>query len=99
MLYKIVKVTDLDFRERMDSDSLDRMKRAFIIQESTLAVGSCLLLLCVEPEGGKSVRTSLIEEITKADDGYIIKTLNSCYFIVEKDAVERSEYVMGQVSG
>lgn len=93
MSYKIFKITDLDFKDKTDVESLSRLERTYDIYNPTLFVGWRLLLICIS--GEKSVLTSTVREITEADDGYIVKTENSYYFIVEEGAMNDYRQMSG----
>lgn len=91
MLYKLVKVTDLQYKDKTDKESSDRIGRLYDIDFEKLRIGKSAFLECKIPDYLKSTITSHIEAITKADDGYILTTENSIYFFVDNNLTEQFE--------
>jgi hypothetical protein len=95
MLYKLVKITDLDGKDKTDAKAVNRLGRIFDIDADKIEINKRLHMECVEPSVLKSLLTSWIKNVTRADDGLIITTENSIYFLVEKeiaDWYEEQEY-------
>ena len=97
MLYKLVKITDLDGKDKTDAKAVNRLGRIFDIDADKIELNKRLYIECVEPSLVKSIITSWVKHVTRADDGLIITTENSMYCLVEKeiaDWYEEQEYQM-----
>lgn len=88
MYYNITRITDLNGNDKTDADSLDRIGRIIDMDDSNIQIGQRLFLICHNPGISKSIYTSLIRDVIKADDGVILKTLNSYYYLIEEDSSE-----------
>ena len=84
MLYRLVKITDLHFKDKTNDDALNRIDRVFDIQKENIECGKSFFMNCVSPGFDKSVITSWVMEVINADDG-IIKMENSYYYLVENE--------------
>lgn len=94
MLYKLVKITDLNGKDKEDADAKGRIGRVFNFNKGGLkniAKEKRLYMECYEPGFYKSVITSLVKDVIIADDGFIVKTENSMYFLIEKEIAEQHE--------
>ena len=97
MLYKLVKITDLQGVDKTDAIVVNRLGRIFDIDADKIELNKRLYIECVEPSLVKSIITSCVKHVTRADDGLIITTEHSMYFLVEKeiaDWYEEQEYQM-----
>lgn len=91
MLYKLVKITDLDGKDKTDYDAVARIGRIIDLDIKDIKIDNRLLMTCTDPGWHKSIITSLVKGITQADDGLIITTEYSIYFLVEKDIADKHE--------
>lgn len=96
MLYKLVMITDLNGHEKTDDASVNRVGRIFDIELKDISINERLFMTCVQPNYMKSVITSYVKEATRANDGIIVTTENSMYFLVEKDIAEKYEQMAYQ---
>lgn len=90
MLYKLVKITDLQGVDKTDAKVVNRLGRIFDIDADKIELNKRLYIECVEPSLVKSIITSWVKHVTRA-------TENSMYFLVEKeiaDWYEEQEYQM-----
>jgi len=97
MQYKLVKITDLNGNDKTDNGSLGRIGRIFGMTKEEVVIGKQLFMTCDYPGYEKSVVTSIVTDLIVADDGLIIKTEHSYYYLVEKeiaDWYEEQEYQM-----
>ena len=90
-IYKVVKITDLNGKDRVDGGSLSRIVD---FDEKDVVIGRYCFLECVVPGWNKSIITSDVQECIKAEDGYILKTLNSYYYLVDYEKSKRSPYLI-----
>lgn len=93
-IYKLVKITDLNGKDRVDGGSLSRIGRIVDFDEKDVVIGRYCFLECVVPGWDKSIITSDVQECIKAEDGYILKTLNSYYYLVDYEKSKRSPYLI-----
>lgn len=91
MLYKLVAVTDLLGENKTDDESVNRIGRIFEVNGGKIEYDKSLFMSCVYPGFLKSVITSHVKGLTRANDGLIITTENSIYFLVEKEIADRYE--------
>ena len=97
MLYKLVKITDLQGVDKTDAEIVNRLGRILDIDADKIELNKKLYMECVEPSVLKSIITSFVKNVTQADDGLIITIEHSIYFLVEKeiaDWYEEQEYQM-----
>lgn len=97
MLYKLVKITDLDGKDKTDEEVVNRIGRILYLDISDIKLDRRLFMECTNPGYTKSILTSFVKNVTQADDGLIITTEHSIYFLVEKeiaDWYEEQEYQM-----
>ncbi len=85
MEYKIVKITDLTGKDKTDERARNRLGRIMELNKNDIKIGKKLMMSCVNPGWMKSVITSKVKDVVCADDGLIITTENSVYFLVKKD--------------
>lgn len=81
MLYKLVKVTDLNREDKKDEDSLNRIGSIFNIDKDLIKLNRRLLMICEIPGYKKSVFTTKVADVTTTSAGMIIKTENSYYHL------------------
>lgn len=81
MLYKLVKVTDLNREDKKDEDSLNRIGRIFNIDKDKIKLNRRLLMICEIPGYEKSVFTTQVADVTTTSAGMTIKTENSYYHL------------------
>ena len=81
--YSLVLITDLDGREKMDTDYKNRIGRVFCIDTTDITINEQYMMECIIPGFYKSVITSNVKDVVRADDGIIIITENSKYYLVE----------------
>lgn len=81
--YSLILITDLCGREKRDIDSINRLNRVFCIDDADITIDKSYLMECIAPGFYKSVITSRVKDVVKADDGIIIITENSKYYLVE----------------
>lgn len=89
MLYRIVMITDLKGNKKEDKEAVDRIGRIIKLDKDTIVLNKRLFMTCVDPGFSKSIITSHVIRVDNADDGLIITTENSMYFLVEKEIAER----------
>lgn len=97
MLYKLVKITDLQGVDKNDAGAVNRLGRILDVDADKIELDKKLYMECVKPSVLKSIITSWVKNVTRADDGLIITTENSIYFLVEKEIAEwyeEQEYQM-----
>ena len=94
MLYKIVKIMDLHWKDKTDDDVINRIGRVIDLNGKEIIIGNPLLMSCVEPGLHKSIITSNVKDVTQADDGLILTTEHSIYFLVEKEIADWYEEQM-----
>ena len=92
MLYRLMKVTDLNGKDKTDEKSAARVGRIIDLDVADVKVGRFCFMECVVPGWDKSVITSNVQECIEAEDGMIIKTENSYYYLVEEDKANKSPY-------
>ena len=82
MLYKIVKITDKDGKDKLYSaEAMGRIGRIIDIGQSCIEAGSVGFLCCVIPSRDKSLRTSKITRVKKVEDLITFETMNSQYWL------------------
>ena len=84
-------VTDHKGVKKENISDVYRIGRVFSIEKNKIDIDKKLFMQCVEPGYCKSVITSHVKDVCIADDGLIITTENSIYFLVEKEIAERYE--------
>ena len=89
MLYKIVKITDLDGKDKCDLESANRIGRVVDIEVDNIIIGHSLFMECIEPNFLKSIITSYVKNVMQAEDGLVITTTNSIYLLVEKTIYDK----------
>lgn len=97
MLYKIIKITDLDGKDKTTEDYINRVGRIIYLDKDFILEGFSIVMISPEPRLHKSILTSHVTKVINAEDGIIIYTENSIYFLVEKeiaDWYEEQEYQM-----
>ncbi len=97
MLYKLVKITDLDGKDKTDDEVVARIGRIIDLDIKDIKIDNRLYMTCTDPGWYKSIITSFVKGVAQADDGLIITTEHSIYFLVEKeiaDWYEEQEYQM-----
>lgn len=91
MLYKIVKITDLSGKNKTDDDAVARIGRIINLDVKDININNRLFMTCVDPGWFKSIVTSFVKGVIQADDGLIITTEHSIYFLIEKEIADRCE--------
>jgi len=91
MLYKIIKITDLNGKDKTTEDYINRVGRIVYLDKDFILEGFSIVMISPEPRKTKSILTSHVTKVINAEDGIIIYTENSIYFLVEKDIAERYE--------
>lgn len=81
--YSLVLITDLDGREKRDINYKNRIGRVFCIDTTDITINEQYMMECIIPGFYKSVITSNVKDVVRADDGIIIITENSKYYLVE----------------
>ncbi len=84
MLYRLVKITDLNGVDKTQEDAVNRIGRILDIDADKIEIDKRLYMECVEPSVLKSIITSWVKHVTRTDDGLIITTENSMYFMKEE---------------
>lgn len=88
MLYKIYMITDSDGNVKTDEASLRRTGRIVDINKKDIEFGKPLYMQHVDPKSNKVTITSYVTNVVEANDGMIVWTENSMYFLIEKDKAE-----------
>lgn len=88
MQYNIVKITDLKGNDKTDLKATGRLGRIVELDADDIKIGKSCFLECVIPGVHKSLITSNVLECIEAEDGLIIKTENSYYYLVDVDNME-----------
>ena len=91
MLYKIVLITDLDGNPKTDESAQGRIGRVIDLDKDEIEYDRVLFMKCAYPGFHKSLLTSFVKNVTEANDGLIITTENSIYFLVDIDIAEQYE--------
>ena len=92
MLYRLMKVTDLNGKDKTDEKSAARVGRIVDFDIKDVKVGKYCFMECIVPGWDKSIITSNVQECIEAEDGMIIKTENSYYYLVEEYKADKSLY-------
>ena len=95
MLYKLVMITDLDGKEKTETEAVNRLGRILDLNIIDIHVGERCFMTCVDPGYMKSIITSNVQNVVQADDGLIITTEHSIYLLVDVEIVyqyEEAEY-------
>ena len=85
--YTLVLITDLYGNMKTRTEDTARIGRVFSIDDSGIIINSSYLMKCIKPGFLKSVVTSRVKDVIKAEDGIIIITENSKYYLVYEEMV------------
>lgn len=98
MLYKLVKITDLQGKDKAKEEVINRIGRVLDVDADKIEIDKRLFMECTEPGYHKSIITSWVKNVTRADDGLIITTENSIYFLVGKEIYDRYDELEYQMN-
>jgi len=83
MLYKIARITDHDDMIKEEPEAVSRMNRIIDLNLAEISIGKSLFMECVRPGFLKSIITSPVQAVYSVDNGAIIDTMNSYYYLEE----------------
>jgi len=91
MFYKIIRITDLDSKDKTDEKSIGRIGRIMHIDPVNVEYGKPLYMDCIYPGLHKSMITSHVQSILMFEDGMVLTTDNSIYHLeLEKEEEENN---------
>ena len=93
MIYKLVKVTDLDFNEKNPEYYNQKIGFYYDLDLKKMRAGHSVRMFPLEKFEDKEIFcgtvktnpffTSMLQEVIHSDDGIVVRTMNSYYFLVD----------------